>query len=79
MVVLRIRSMVFTHVRSYLLRTSSVKYKICPGDAMDASLPTGKELRPQNAECMNSRLSGSESLSNRGGSSDGYGIKVPMA
>ena len=46
---------------------------------MDASLPTGKELRPQNAECMNSRLSGMGASSNRGGSSDGYGIKVPMA
>jgi hypothetical protein len=46
---------------------------------MDASLPTGKELRPLNAKSTNSRLSGSESLSNRGGSSDGYGIKVPMA
>ena len=33
------------------------------GDAMDASLPTGKELRPQNAEGMNSRLSGREPLS----------------
>ena len=46
---------------------------------MDASLPTGKELRPLNAEGMNSRLSGREPLSDRGGSSDGYGIKVPMA
>lgn len=39
---------------------------------MDASLPTGKELRPLNAKSMNSRLSGSETSSNRGGSSDGY-------
>ena len=46
---------------------------------MDASLPTGKELRPLNANGMNSRLSGREVLSNRGGSSDGYGIKVPKA
>jgi len=46
---------------------------------MDASLPTGKELRPQNAESMNSRLSEREILSDQGGSSDGYGIKVPMA
>jgi hypothetical protein len=44
---------------------------------MDASLPTGKELRPLNAKSTNSRLSGREPLSNRGGSSDGYGIKVP--
>jgi hypothetical protein len=44
------------------------------GDAMDASLPTGKETRPLNAKSMNSRLSGSETSSNRGGSSDGYGI-----
>jgi transposase InsO family protein len=33
------------------------------GDAMDASLPTGKELRPLNAEGMNSRLSGMGPLS----------------
>jgi len=46
---------------------------------MDASLPTGKETRPLNAKGMNSRLSGREVLSNRGGSSDGYGIKVPKA
>ena len=46
---------------------------------MDASLPTGKELRLLNAKSMNSRLSGISSLSNRGGSSDGYGIKVPKA
>ena len=46
---------------------------------MDASLPTGKELRPLNAKSMNSRLSRRETSSNRGGSSDGYGIKVPMA
>ena len=44
---------------------------------MDASLPTGKELRLLNAKSMNSRLSGRETSSNRGGSSDGYGIKVP--
>ncbi len=44
---------------------------------MDVSLPTGKELRLLSAKSTNSRLSGSESLSNRGGSSDGYGIKVP--
>ena len=48
-------------------------------DAMDASLPTGKELRPLNAKDMNGRLSGREISSNRGGSSDGYGIKVPRA
>ena len=30
---------------------------------MDASLPTGKESRPLNAEGMNSRLSGREPLS----------------
>jgi hypothetical protein len=46
---------------------------------MDASLPTGKELRLLNAKRTNSLLSGSESSSNQGGSSDGYGIKVPMA
>jgi len=46
---------------------------------MDASLPTGKELRPLSAKCMNSRLSVREALSNQGGSSDGYGIKVPKA
>lgn len=46
---------------------------------MDASLPTGKELKPLNAEGMNSRLSGREALSAQGGSSDGYGIKLPMA
>jgi hypothetical protein len=46
---------------------------------MDASLPTGKETRPMNAKGMNSRLSRREVLSNRGGSSDGYGIKVPKA
>ena len=49
---------------------------------MDASLPTGKELRPLNAKSMNSRLSeesARQTSSNRGGSSDGYGIKVPMA
>lgn len=46
---------------------------------MDASLPTGKELRLLNVEGMNSRLSGRETLSHQGGSSDGYGIKVPMA
>lgn len=44
---------------------------------MDASLPTGKELRPLNTDGTNSRLSGRETLSNQGGSSDGYGIKVP--
>lgn len=46
---------------------------------MDASLPTGKELRQLDAEGTNSPLSGRERLSNQGGSSDGYGIKVPMA
>ena len=35
---------------------------------MDASLPTGKELRPQNAEGMNSRLSGTGASIDRGGS-----------
>jgi hypothetical protein len=49
------------------------------GDAMDASLPTGMELRLMNADGMSCRLSGRETSSNRGGSSDGYGIKVPMA
>jgi hypothetical protein len=47
------------------------------GDAMDASLPTGKELRLLSAKGMNSRLSAREASSNRGGSSDGYGILVP--
>jgi hypothetical protein len=46
---------------------------------MDASLPTGKETRPLNAKGMNSRLSERKALSSRGGSSDGYGIKVPKA
>ena len=46
---------------------------------MDASLPTGKEQRPLNANGTNSRVSGRETLSNQGGSSDGYGIKVPKA
>ena len=49
------------------------------GDAMDASLPTGTETRLLNADGMSRRLSGRETSSNRGGSSDGYGIKVPMA
>ena len=44
---------------------------------MDASLPTGKEMRPLRAKGKNSRLSGREVPSERGGSSDGYGIKVP--
>jgi hypothetical protein len=48
-------------------------------DAMDASLPTGTETRLLNADGMSCRLSGRETSSNRGGSSDGYGIKVPMA
>lgn len=46
---------------------------------MDASLPTGKEMRLRNAQGMDSRLSGRKALSSRGGSSDGYGIKVPKA
>jgi len=46
---------------------------------MDASLPTGKEHRLLSAMSLNSRLSGSEGPSHRGGSSDGYGIKVPLA
>ena len=46
---------------------------------MDASLPTGTETRLLNAEGMSRRLSGRETSSNRGGSSDGYGIKVPRA
>ena len=46
---------------------------------MDASLPTGKELRPFSAESLNSRLSRREAPFRRGGSSDGYGIKVPKA
>jgi hypothetical protein len=44
---------------------------------MDASLPTGKETRPLNAKSRNSRLSARKTSGNRGGSSDGYGIKVP--
>ncbi|MCX7249863.1 MAG: hypothetical protein NTX31_19705, partial [Burkholderiales bacterium] len=48
-------------------------------DAMDASLPRGgANTRELNAKSMNSRLSGREISSNRGGSSNGYGIKVPM-
>jgi hypothetical protein len=46
---------------------------------MDASLPTGKELRLLSAESLNSRLSRREVPCRRGGSSDGYGIKVPKA
>ena len=46
---------------------------------MDASLPTGTDTRLLNADGMSRRLSGRETSSNRGGSSDGYGIKVPMA
>ena len=46
---------------------------------MDASLPTGKELRLLKAKGMNSRLSGRKTPSDWGGSSDGYGIKVPKA
>ena len=46
---------------------------------MDASLPTGKELRLLSAESLNSRLSRREVPCSRGGSSDGYGIKVPKA
>ena len=47
---------------------------------MDASLPTGKEMRSLSGKSMNSRLSGrEESPRQRGGSSDGYGIKVPKA
>ena len=46
---------------------------------MDASLPTGKEPRPLNAGSLNSRLSRREAPRRRGGSSDGYGIKVPKA
>ena len=46
---------------------------------MDASLPTGKEARPLNAKGKNSRLSARKTSSDRGGSSDGYGIKVPKA
>ena len=49
------------------------------GDAMDASLPTGTDTRLLNADGMSRRLSGRETSSHRGGSSDGYGIKVPMA
>jgi hypothetical protein len=44
---------------------------------MDASLPTGKETRPLNAKGINSRLSREGAVSNQGGPSDGYGIKVP--
>jgi len=47
---------------------------------MDASLPTGKEKRQLKAtESKNSRLSGRKSPCEWGGSSDGYGIKVPKA
>ena len=46
---------------------------------MDASLPTGTETRLLNAKSMSWRLSGRQTSSNRGGSSDGYGIKVPLA
>ncbi len=46
---------------------------------MDASLPTGKETRPLSAMDMNSRRSGEQARYRRGGSSDGYGIKVPKA
>ena len=51
----------------------------CTEDAMDASLPTGTDTRLLNADGMSRRLSGRETSSHRGGSSDGYGIKVPMA
>lgn len=44
---------------------------------MDASLPSGNETRPLNAMSIDSRLSGKKALSSRGGSSNGYGIKVP--
>ena len=63
----------------WAMRRSFITEHLFDGDAMDASLPMGKELRLLNAEGMNSRLSGREALSDRGGSSDGYGIKVPMA
>lgn len=46
---------------------------------MDASLPTGKETRPLSATDMNSRRSGGQAPCVRGGSSDGYGIKVLKA
>ncbi len=46
---------------------------------MDASVPTGKDMREPSAEDTSSRLSGRETPINRGGSSDGYGIKVPRA
>jgi hypothetical protein len=46
---------------------------------MDASLPTGKETRLLNAKGADSRISGREIPGNWGGSSDGYGIKVPKA
>jgi hypothetical protein len=49
------------------------------GDAMDASLPTGKETRLLSATDMNSRRSGGQARYRRGGSSDGYGIKVQKA
>jgi hypothetical protein len=39
---------------------------------VDASLPTGKKHRLLNVTDLNRRLSGSEALSNRDGSSDGY-------
>ena len=47
---------------------------------MDASLPTGKELRPHNAEGHEQpSVRNGALVLDRGGSSDGYGIKVPMA
>jgi len=46
---------------------------------MDASLPAGKEQRPLSATDLNSRSSRRGDPSRRGGSSDGYGIKVPKA
>jgi hypothetical protein len=58
----------------------SLRETLRTGDAMDASLPTGKESRPLNAEGHEQpsvRNGGPRAC--RGGSSDGYGIKVPMA
>ncbi len=69
-----------THAYAFI-HTDDIKARIAElfGDAMDASLPAGKETRPLNAEGMNSRLSGRKTPSEWGGSSDGYGIKVPKA
>jgi len=46
---------------------------------MDASLPTGKETMLLNAKGINSRLSGRETLSDHGGSSDATGCGFCLA